>query len=30
MEGKVDWHYLPMSDDQYVIALREIERGRLA
>jgi transketolase len=26
MEGKVEWHYLPLSDDQYIQALNEIER----
>lgn len=26
MEGRVDWHYLPMSDKQYAAACREIER----
>jgi transketolase len=27
MEGKVEWHYLPLSDDQYIQALNEIERN---
>jgi transketolase len=27
MEGKVEWHYLPLSDDQYIQALNEIERS---
>ncbi len=26
MESKVEWHYLPLSDEQYVQALVEIER----
>ena len=30
MEGKVDWHYLPMSDEQYAEALREIEQEVVA
>lgn len=25
MENKIDWHYLPMTDDQYNQALRELE-----
>jgi transketolase len=25
MEGKVEWHYMPLSDEQYVQAMREIE-----
>lgn len=25
MEGQIKWHYLPMSDDEYAQALREIE-----
>jgi len=25
MEGKVEWHYLPLSDDQYAQALHELE-----
>ena len=25
MEGQIKWHYLPMSDDEYARALREIE-----
>lgn len=25
MEGEIKWHYLPMSDDEYAQALREIE-----
>jgi transketolase len=25
MEGTIDWHYLPMSDEQYGVALRELE-----
>lgn len=25
MEGKVEWHYLPLSDDQYEQALRDLE-----
>ena len=27
MEGKVGWHYWPMSDSQYVVALEEIEQA---
>ena len=27
MEGRVEWHYLPMSDDQYRQALSEIGEG---
>lgn len=27
MEGKVEWHYMPLSDDQYVQALAELETG---
>lgn len=26
MEGRIKWHYLPMSDDEYARALREIEK----
>jgi transketolase len=26
MEGKIEWHYLPMTAEQYEIALSEIER----
>lgn len=26
MENCVDWHYLPMSEDQYATALRELEK----
>ena len=29
MEGKVEWHYLPLSDDQYTQALREQEASEL-
>ena len=25
MEGKVEWHYMPLSDEQYVQAVSEIE-----
>jgi hypothetical protein len=28
MEGQVDWHYLPMSDEQYAMALAESEALR--
>jgi transketolase len=31
MEGRIEWHYLPMSDEQYRLALHEIDsapRGR--
>jgi hypothetical protein len=27
MEGKVAWHYLPLSDEQYFQALRQIEEA---
>ena len=27
MEGKVEWHYLPLSDDQYRLAMKEIEEA---
>ncbi|MGB6066164.1 MAG: transketolase [Desulfomonilaceae bacterium] len=27
MEGKVEWHYLPLSDEQYIQAMREIEEA---
>jgi transketolase len=27
MESKIEWHYLPMSDDQYEQALKELENG---
>jgi len=27
MEGKVEWHYLPLSDGQYAQALRELDGG---
>jgi len=27
MEGKVEWHYLPLSDEQYVQAVREIQEA---
>jgi transketolase len=27
MEGKLEWHYLPMTADQYAAALAEIESG---
>jgi transketolase len=27
MEGKVEWHYLPLSDEQYRQALREVEEA---
>ncbi len=27
MEGKVEWHYMPLSDEQYVQALREIQEA---
>ena len=26
MENRMEWHYLPMSDEQYIIALGEIEK----
>jgi transketolase len=29
MEGQLEWHYWPMSDDQYQQALDEVERRRL-
>jgi transketolase len=25
MEGRIEWHYLPMSEDQYRRALAELE-----
>lgn len=28
MEGKVEWHYLPLSDEQYARALSELDGGR--
>ncbi len=28
MEGKVAWHYMPLTDDQYTMALEELEAGR--
>jgi len=28
MERRVAWHYWPMSDEQYVLALRELETTR--
>jgi len=28
MEGKVEWHYLPLSEDQYSVALDELEAAR--
>jgi hypothetical protein len=27
MEGKVEWHYLPLSDEQYIQAVREIQEA---
>jgi transketolase len=27
MESQIEWHYMPMSDDEYARALREIEDG---
>jgi len=27
MEGRVEWHYWPLSDDQYATALAELERS---
>lgn len=27
MEGKIAWHYLPMSDEQYLAALSELDGG---
>ncbi len=27
MEGKVEWHYMPMSEEQYLLALQELEAG---
>ncbi len=27
MEGKIEWHYLPMTDEQYAQALSELESG---
>jgi len=28
MEGKVEWHYLPLSEQQFVQAMREVEEGQ--
>jgi transketolase len=28
MESRIEWHYWPMSDEQYEQALREVEAGR--
>lgn len=28
MEGKVEWHYLPLSDEQYATAIAELEASR--
>jgi transketolase len=28
MESEIKWHYLPMNDEQYALALREIEKLR--
>lgn len=28
MEGKVEWHYLPLSDEQYAVAMKEIEASK--
>jgi transketolase len=25
MEGRMEWHYLPLSPEQYALAVREIE-----
>jgi len=30
MEGQVDWHYLPMSDDEYSMAVSELEAAASA
>jgi transketolase len=30
MEGQIRWHYLPMSDEQYVQALREVDDASCA
>jgi transketolase len=27
MEGRVEWHYLPMSDDQFEVAIRSVTKG---
>ncbi len=27
MEGKVAWHYLPLSNDQFRVAMKEIEEA---
>jgi transketolase len=27
MEGQIRWHYLPMSEEQYAVARREVARG---
>ena len=28
MEGEIKWHYLPMSDDEFEHAMRELEERR--
>jgi transketolase len=28
MEGRVEWHYLPMSDEQFPLALRAVSEGQ--
>jgi transketolase len=28
MEGRVDWHYLPLSEEQFVQAMKEVEEGQ--
>ena len=28
MEGRVEWHYLPMSDEQFTIAVRSVTEGQ--
>ena len=28
MESEIKWHYLPMSDEQYALALQDIEALR--
>lgn len=30
MEGQIAWHYLPMSDDQYALAIKEVDDAACA
>jgi transketolase len=27
MEGQIPWHYFPMNDEQYQVALESVEQG---